>query len=129
MTDESQPIRPATDGPTVETRLSQLEAKVRGMETELGTRRLVIVDNQDRPRVITEVGHHAELRVEIPSDHGQRIAAVLYTCPATEDEEPSIGVSLQADGKAEVELSIVRHASGRWWIPNFHFKTHASDEA
>jgi hypothetical protein len=129
VTDEPQPIRPTTDGLTLESRVTELEATVQAMTTELRTRRLVVTDDQDRPRVVTEIGHHAELRVEVPSDDGHRTAAVLYASLATDDEEPSIGVSLQADGNAEVELSIARHASGRWWIPNFHFKTRVSDDS
>ena len=130
------------EGMGIPARLAALERSVRAMADEIRTRRLVVVDDRGRARLVTEVvGETAELRLELPNgppgdratvpDDGDgshpgesRAAVVLHATPATVDGPddglgPAVGIQLWADGDSVVEIDSWPGPDGRWQ-PHVH---------
>lgn len=82
-----------------------------GTLDEIRTRRLVVTDDHDAPRIVAEVvDGMAELRATTgdPQTH-----VLLYAGPSTIDESEAIGIELFVDGNSVARV----HAwidSGRW---------------
>ena len=130
------------EGTGMQARLAALEQSVRAMADEIRTRRLVVVDDLGRVRLVTEVvGETAELRLELPggapgdratgpddeagSRSGEeRAAVVLHATPSTVDSRggglgPAVGIQLWADGDSVVEIDSWPGPDGRWQ-PHVH---------
>jgi hypothetical protein len=130
------------EGTGMQARLAALEQSVRAMADEIRTRRLVVVDDLGRVRLVTEViGETTELRLELPGgapgdratgpDDGAatrsgagRAAVVLHATPSTVDGPddglgPAVGIQLWADGDSVVEIDSWPGPDGRWQ-PHVH---------
>lgn len=91
-------------------RLVHLEEAVAALARELTTRRLVVVDEQGRPRITAEVaGEVAELRVELAGTApGHGTAVVCFAAPEDPATGLSAGVGLQCweNGECVDELTV-----------------------
>lgn len=128
----------SNEGMGTEARLAALERLVDAMATEITTRRLVVVDDRGRTRMVAEVNRDtAELCLQLPGDErwvaeagGRggdapgapgRTGVVLYaTPPDTDGDEghlglgPSVGLQLWAGGDSVTELDAWPDGDGRW---------------
>ncbi len=129
------------EGMGMQARLAALERSVRAMADEIRTRRLVVVDDLGRVRLVAEVvGETTELRLELPGAPGDRAAdaddgaasrsgagraaVVLHATPSTVDGPddglgPAVGIQLWADGDSVVEIDSWPGPDGRWQ-PHVH---------
>lgn len=101
----------STEPDGLEDRLLSVERAVAQLSTEVTTRRLRIIDQQNRERIVAEVvGETAELRVEAPtgSRRGRTHVVVFATPPGAADiggeREPWIGVAFQVEGDISTAL-------------------------
>ena len=87
-------------------------------EDEVRTRRLVVLDRQDRERIVGEVVDGvAEVRMNLPAAiNAPRTGLLLFTHPGDGAFQfgPAIGVQLWVDGDAVMELTLGRDDSGGW---------------
>ncbi|HXQ18137.1 MAG TPA: hypothetical protein VN781_00755 [Acidimicrobiales bacterium] len=100
-------------------RMARLEAALEALGLELRTRRLVVLDGAQRPRITAEViDGVAELRVELHPSASATAAVLAFAAPGGDAEgtglDPSIGVQLWAGGDGLVELVVSPGADGRW---------------
>jgi hypothetical protein len=113
-------------------RLEALERIVAGMERsirsfadEIRTRQIVVVDDEDHPRIVGEVfADVAELRLELPTTDGKPGAelllfAVASTHPGPGELGPAVGVQLRAQGRALFELDAWPDIDDAW-RPHLH---------
>ncbi len=128
------------EGMGVQARLAALERSVRAMADEVHTRRLVVVDDRGRVRLVTEiVGDTAELRLELPGALGDRAAdadggagerngggpaaVVLHATSSADGSDdglgPAVGIQLWADGDSVVEIDAWPGPDGHWQ-PHVH---------
>jgi hypothetical protein len=109
----------------VEGRLSLLEEHVAGLRDEVRTRQLIVVDDDDHPRIVGEVfGDVAELRLELPGtpeEPGPELLlfAIGHMRPGPDDLGPAIGLQLRAGDGALFELDAWPDGSGAW-RPHLH---------
>ena len=112
------------------------------MADEIRTKRLVVVDELGRVRLVTEVvGETTELRLELPGDTpgdratgpddgaasrsgAGRAAVVLHATTSTAEGPddglgPAVGIQLWADGDSVVEIDSWPGPDGRWQ-PHVH---------
>jgi hypothetical protein len=113
-------------------RLERLERLVSGLRRAVGsfadevrTRQIVVVDDDDHPRIVGEVfADVAELRLELPSLEGRPgsellLFAVASTHPGPVELGPAVGVQLRAQGRAIFELDAWPDVDGVW-RPHLH---------
>ena len=90
--------------------MTRLETAVAALAAEIQTRRLVVVDDRGRPRIVAEVvGSTAEVRLDLPGDGDQPAMSVLvFANPGDEAVGlgPGVGVQLWVDGD-EVDRLVV----------------------
>ncbi len=90
-------------------------------QSEIRTRRLVVVDDSGAERIIAEVANgQAELRVAL-SERGQpSTGALLYAAPNAGDIDlgPMLGLQLRADGNAYVEVNLSKEDDR--WVPRIY---------
>ena len=97
-----------------------LERTVRSFADEIRTRQIVVVDDEDRPRIVGEVfADVAELRLELPAVNGEPgpellLFAVASSHPGPVELGPAIGVQLRADGRSVFELDAWPEADDTW---------------
>jgi hypothetical protein len=86
---------------------------------EVRTRRLVITDDDDRPRIVAEVVNGvAELRLDVPGELPRAASVTLYANPGDDlTGDPSVGVQLWGAGESRVELNLWLEG-GRWVAGN-----------
>jgi hypothetical protein len=108
----------------VERRLGELDGALRGLADEVRTRQLIVVDDEDRPRIVGEVfGDAAELRIELPgigSLSGPELVlfGVSEGHPTGDELGPAVGFQLRANGQALFELDAAPSAGK--WRPSLH---------
>ncbi|MGH9043452.1 MAG: hypothetical protein ACRDVP_01165 [Acidimicrobiales bacterium] len=110
---------------TLEQGLESANAAIHALGREVRTRQLVVVDDDDHPRIVGEVfGDVAELRLEMPasrSDPGPEL--VLFALGAAGTGPlglgPVVGIQLRAQGRALYELEMWPDADGTW-RPHVH---------
>ncbi len=109
----------------LEETVSALGRAIRGFAEEIRTRQLVVVDDDDRPRIVGEVfADVAELRLELPSAAGEPGAELLLFAvssarPGPLELGPAIGLQLRAQGQAVFELDAWPGSDGTW-RPHLH---------
>ncbi|MHB1585274.1 MAG: hypothetical protein ACYC0E_16155 [Acidimicrobiales bacterium] len=91
-------------------RLEHLEEAARYLQMEVRTRRLVIVDDEGRERVVGEVRRDvAELHVDVPRRRGDgHTSVLLFAAPVDRimGFGPGIGLQLWVDGEAVERLEV-----------------------
>lgn len=101
---------------------ASLSEQMANEQEEVRTKRLVVLDHQDRERIVAEViDGFAELRMDLPdSVSGSRTGVVIFTHSEQDDRElgSAIGVQLWAEGNAIIELTLWQSPS-RAWVPDF----------
>jgi hypothetical protein len=126
-------MEPDRDGQDqVLNRLERLENLVAGVDRairafadEVRTRRILVVDNDDNPRIVGEVsGDVAELRLELPSTDQEQgpellLFAVGSSHPGPIELGPAVGLQLRAQGRAVYELDTWPDPDGTW-RPHLH---------
>jgi len=113
-------------------RLEELEQTVAGLERsirsyadEIRTRQIVVVDDEDHPRIVGEVfADVAELRLELPAVGGEPgpellLFAVASTHPGPVELGPAVGLQVRAQGRAVFELDAWPGAD-HVWRPHLH---------
>jgi len=109
----------------VEHGLEQMARHQRGLRDEVRTRQLIVVDDEDHPRIVGEIfGDVAELRLELPgtgTEVGPELLlfAVAAGHPGPVDLGPAVGVQLGAQGRAVFELDAWPGPDGVW-RPHLH---------
>lgn len=97
---------------TLTSRVEDLEEAGRCLRTEVRTRRLVVVDDHDRPRVVAEVRRDvAELHVDVPRRPGGGHTSVLmFAAPVDRlmGFGQGMGVQLWVDGEEVDRLEVWR---------------------
>jgi hypothetical protein len=102
-----------------------VERTVARLRDEVRTRQLVVVDDDDHPRIVGEVfADVAELRLELPESGGNPgpellLFAVASSHPAPVELGPAIGMQLRAQGRAIFELDAWPDTDGVW-RPHLH---------
>ena len=102
-----------------------LERSIRSFADEIRTRQIVVVDDDDHPRIVGEVfADVAELRLELPAIDGEPgpellLFAVASTHPGPVEMGPAIGVQRRAQGRSIFELDAWPEA-GDAWRPHLH---------
>lgn len=99
--------------PSIETiaeRLAYLEAAMAALSVELRTRRLVVVDDDERDRIVVQVDQAgvAELTMRLPGGAGEERSELLaFANPGEAEADISSGIGLQIwrNGNAVVEFS------------------------
>ena len=102
----------------VEERLAAVERILAALSGEVSTRRLVVVDEAGRPRLVAEVrGTTVELRLLVgaPDGAGSVAQVVLHATEGDDSLGPLAGVQLWAHGDAVAELDEWPEEAGRWW--------------
>jgi hypothetical protein len=113
-------------------RLEELERLVAGIERsirsfgdEIRTRQIVVVDDEDHPRIVGEVfADIAELRLELPATGGEPgpellLFAVASTHPGPVELGPAVGLQVRAQGRAVFELDAWPDVDDVW-RPHLH---------
>ncbi len=104
---------------------TEVERVVAHLRDEVRTRQLVVVDDDDHPRIVGEVfADVAELRLELSGSEGHPgpellLFAVASSHPAPVELGPAIGMQLRAQGRAIFELEAWPDADGVW-RPHLH---------
>lgn len=96
----------------LERRLGAVEEELRTGSTEIRTRRLTVLDDSGRARLVAEVVDDVtELRIEVPpAMPGRRTAVLLFGTGRSAGDLPAgAGLQVWADGDLAHELS--------WWGP------------
>ena len=91
------------------TRIAQLEARLARLSQQVRTQRLVVVDREQRERMVAEVvGDVLELRIDLPpAEEGARTALLGFGNPGGDQLAAGIGLQLWARGELITELC--------WW--------------
>lgn len=109
----------------VEGRLLILEGRLAGLRDEIRTRQLIVVDDEDHPRIVGEVfGDVAELRLELPGALGEPgpellLFAIARTHPGRDELGPALGLQLRSADGALFELDAWPDGHGVW-RPHLH---------
>lgn len=109
----------------LERRVGRIEAAFDALSGEVRTRQLVVVDDEDHPRIVGEVfADAAELRLELPAVAGEPgpellLFAITATHPGPVDLGPAVGMQLREGGRAVFELDAWPGADGAW-RPHLH---------
>jgi len=94
--------------PDREDRLAGLEAAVAAMAAEIHTKRLVVMDDDGRDRIVAEVaGTVAEVRLDLPAgDRHPAMSVLVFANPGDADLDlgPGVGVQLWVDGEEVTRL-------------------------
>jgi hypothetical protein len=103
---------------TLEDRVSALESRLSKLGREIRTERLVVEDDEGRPRVVAEVvGGVTELRLDVPGcvHGGGSTALLLFATEGHEDigDPAGMGVQLWVDGN-EVATYAAWKSGSRW---------------
>jgi hypothetical protein len=133
--DQDSDIPPQRGPSTVEARLADLEAAVAGFGHEVRSRRLVVIDEHGRERMVAEVrGGQAELRVQLPvgpaavggaaTTSGDSV--VFFACPAGLFDA---GVGLQLWGGGETLGELAAWEEGGVWRIALHIDTRMGENA
>jgi hypothetical protein len=102
-----------------------MERSIRSFADEIRTRQIVVVDDEDHPRIVGEVfADVAELRLELPTPEGEPgpellLFAVASTHPGPVELGPAVGVQLRAQGRAVFELDAWPDIDDVW-RPHLH---------
>lgn len=102
-----------------------LERSIRSYADEIRTRQIVVVDDEDHPRIVGEVfADVAELRLELPAVGGEPgpellLFAVASTHPGPVELGPAVGLQVRAQGRAVFELD-AWPGDDRVWRPHLH---------
>jgi hypothetical protein len=105
--------------------VSELQRAVGSFADEVRTRQIVVVDDDDHPRIVGEVfADVAELRLELPALDGSPgsellLFAVASAHPGPVELGPAVGVQLRAQGRAIFELDAWPDVDGVW-RPHLH---------
>ena len=88
----NQPPAPEPSG-SAPSRLVAAEAALAGLAQEVRTRRLVVVDDRDRERMVAElIGEDAYLRLDLPRREGEGTTGlILYANTGGDVASPSLG--------------------------------------
>ena len=109
----------------LETRLARVERSLDALGDEVRTRQLIVVDEEDHPRIVGEVfGDVAELRLELPPTAAHPgpellLFAVARSHPAPSDLGPAIGLQLRGGDGALFEIDAWPDDHGVW-RPHLH---------
>jgi hypothetical protein len=109
----------------IERRITRVERAFEALSGEVRTRQLVVVDDEDHPRIVGEVfADTAELRLELPTVGGGPGAelllfAITASHPGPVDLGPAVGLQLRAEGRAVFELDAWPGPDGAW-RPHLH---------
>jgi len=92
------------------------EAALVALSQEVRTRRLVVVDDRDRERIVAElVGDDAFLRLELLRPEGEGTTGLVLSVTTGGDvDSPGVGVEFWADGDAIGGIDAWRTPDGRW---------------
>jgi hypothetical protein len=102
-----------------------LRGAIRAFADEIRTRQIVVVDDEDGPRIVGEVfGGVAELRLEFPPLAGEPgpellLFAIASGHPSPIDLGPAVGMQLRAQGRTVFELDAWPDTDGMW-RPHLH---------
>ncbi|MGH9047382.1 MAG: hypothetical protein ACRDVW_08710 [Acidimicrobiales bacterium] len=105
--------------------IADIERSISAFGDEIRTRQLVVVDDDDHPRIVGEVfADVAELRLELPPVNGEPgpellLFAVGSTHPGPLELGPGVGLQLRAQGRAVFELDAWPDTDGVW-RPHLH---------
>lgn len=104
------------DPAELDARVGALERAVAQLSSELRTRRLVVVDERGRERIVGEaVAGHCELRLDLPGEpEARRSALLLYSSPERHELGEGVGLQLWAGGDAVWDLAAWRESNGEW---------------
>jgi hypothetical protein len=107
-----------TEALTIDKRIEALEGSIERLKSEVRTSRVVVEDDEGRPRVVIEtVDGAAELRLELPgSAEGKRTALLLFSAEGRESTgyAAAIGLELWVEGNEVSAYAAWRHPDGRW---------------
>ena len=106
------PVDPAG----LEERIDALENALDRIASELRTRRLVVVDEHGRERIVGEiVAGHCELRLDLPDLAAARRSSVLvYSSPERHELGEGVGLQVWAGGDAVWDVAAWRDGNGDW---------------
>lgn len=105
--------------------VGEMQRAIRSFADEVRTRQIVVVDDDDHPRIVGEVfADVAELRLELPAVDGKPgpellLFAVASTHPGPVELGPAVGVQLRAQGRAIFELDAWPDVDDVW-RPHLH---------
>ncbi len=105
--------------------VAEMQRAIRSFADEVRTRQIVVVDDDDHPRIVGEVfADIAELRLELPAVDGKPgpellLFAVASTHPGPVELGPAVGVQLRAQGRAIFELDAWPDVDDVW-RPHLH---------
>jgi len=125
MVQDPQPDANAARLERLEDRLATVEEGFSRLGDEVRTRQLIVVDEQDHPRIVGEVfGDVAELRLELPgtvSEPGPELLlfAVARSHPGSGDFGPALGLQLRTVDGALFEIDAWPDDRG-FWRPHLH---------
>jgi hypothetical protein len=109
----------------VERLVAEMDRAIRSFADEIRTRQIVVVDEDDHPRIVGEVfADVAELRLELGAGEGEQgpellLFAVASAHPGPVELGPAIGLQLRAQGRAVFELDAWPDPDGVW-RPHLH---------
>jgi hypothetical protein len=125
MVQDPQPEATGTRLERLEDRLATVEECLGRLGDEVRTRQLIVVDEQDHPRIVGEVfGDVAELRLELPgtlSEPGPELLlfAVARSHPGPDDLGAALGLQLRTADGALFEIDAWPDERGVW-RPHLH---------
>jgi hypothetical protein len=105
--------------------VAEVDRAIRSFADEIRTRQIIVVDEDDHPRIVGEVfADVAELRLELPAWGGEQgpellLFAVASTHPGPVELGPAIGLQLRAQGRPVFELDAWPDPDGVW-RPHLH---------
>ncbi|MHB8246433.1 MAG: hypothetical protein ACYDGN_14015 [Acidimicrobiales bacterium] len=90
-------------------RVARLQSELARLRDVVRTNRLVVVDEEDRERLVAEINDGVlELRLQLPSGGaGQRTELLAFTTPPRDVLAPGLGMQLWANGNLVKEFC--------WW--------------
>jgi hypothetical protein len=112
----------------LERQVGRLERAIAAFSAEIRTRQLVVVDDEDHPRIVGEVfADTAELRLELPDVDGAPgpellLFAITSSHPGPADLGPAVGLQLRAEGRAVFEVDAWPGPDGAW-RPHLHLSS------
>ena len=114
----NQPPAPESPGSElpVASRLAAAETTLGRLSQEVRTRRLVVVDDRDRERIVAELdGEDAYLRLDLPRREGEGTTGlILYANTGEDVANPSLGLQFWADGNTVGGFEAWRSPDGQW---------------
>jgi len=108
------PEPPGSEPPA--SRLAAAETALGRLAQEVRTRRLVVVDDRDRERIVAELdGEDAYFRLDLPRREGEGTTGlILYANTGGDVASPSLGLQFWADGNAIGGFEAWRSPDGQW---------------